>query len=60
MTEPTDAARDVPGRPAENIPYPTNHVVGVVTPDDVGPVVDALTDVGFATSEIVIGAVSSQ
>ena len=55
MTEPTDDARDVAGRPAENIPYPTNHVVGVVTPDDVGPVVDALTGAGFATSEIVIG-----
>ena len=52
MTEPThDAASNV----TENIRYPTNHVVGVVTSDEVGPVVDGLTDAGFAASEIVIG-----
>lgn len=52
MTEPThDTASNV----TENIRYPTNHVVGVVTSDEVGPVVDGLTDAGFAVSEIVIG-----
>lgn len=55
MTKPTDAAHDVASKAAENIPYPTNHVVGVVTSDEVGPVVGALADAGFAASEIVIG-----
>ena len=54
MTEPTDA-RHGTSNIAENIPYPTNHVVGVVTSDEAGPVVGALTNAGFVTSDIVVG-----
>ena len=55
MKEPSDAAHHRASNAPENIRYPTNHVVGVVTSDEVAPVVGALTDAGFATSDIVIG-----
>lgn len=54
MTEPTDAGHRT-SNVAENIPYPTNHVVGVVTSDEAGPVVGALTNAGFVASDIVVG-----
>ena len=55
MKEPGDAPRHGASNAPETVRYPTNHVVGVVTSDEVAPVVGALTDAGFASSEIVIG-----
>ena len=54
MTKPASAGHGTSNN-AANIPYPTNHVVGVVTSDEAGPVVGALTSAGFAASEIVLG-----
>lgn len=59
MTEPRGdrpPASDSDARPANEVRYPTNHVLAIVgTPEQLASIVDALTGNGFLESEVGVG-----